>query len=215
MTENIQDKYTLDRVGLKKWIELEDIRYNIRKAAESGNTDELASQLCLHVSVAFCIPYEDVEKLDWDEVAYAFQIGTLACVPKNDYAILKSKSKDEKEISWDYPGRTFYLWANMLARAYGWTLDYIAELDFDAAIALMQEILVDQQTEKEWQWMLSEIAYPYNPTKKVSEFKALPRPSWMSEKRIVAPVKNVKILKSMLPVGAVVKMDGTLENVVH
>lgn len=215
MTENIQNKYTLDRIGLKKWIKLEDIRYNIRKAAESGNTGELASQLCLHVSVAFSIPYEDVEKLEWNEVAYAFQVSTLASIPSNEYAILKSNSKNEREISWDYVGRTFYLWANVLASTYGWTLDYIAELDFNDAIALMQEILVDQQIEKEWQWMLSEIAYPYNAGTKKSEFKALPRPDWMKEKKIITPVKNVKILKTMLPVGAVIRMDGTLENIVH
>lgn len=87
-----------------------------------------------------------------------------------------------------------------------------SELDPDDGVALLQEILTDDQLEKEWQWSLSEIAYPYNPDTKKSEFKNLPRPVWM-QKEIRKPVKQIKIPASMLPVGIVrhFKMDGSSE----
>jgi len=71
-------------------------------------------------------------------------------------------------------------------------------------------MLVDDQLEKEWEWSLSELAYSYNSSTKKSEFKELPRPDWMDGKEI-EEIKLIKIPKSMMPVGQVVRMDGTTE----
>jgi hypothetical protein len=119
--------------------------------------------------------------------------------------------KDEKE-SWDYSGRTWYIWSHMLASNYGWTLDTISAMEFEDAISLMQEIMINEQLNREWQWGLSEIAYSYNSTSKESKLRKLPRPDWM-EVTLVKPITKVMIPKNMMPVGGIVRMDGSHETV--
>lgn len=207
------ETYSLDHIGLRKWIELEDIRYCIHKAAESEDAGELALQLCLYISAVFDI--QDIKQLEWYEIAVLYEKIVLACIPNKNLAIFSVQIKQELEVSWDYEGRTFYLWSNILAHAYGWTLNYIAEIYFNDALALMQEIMVTEQLEKEWQWMTTELAYePIKGTDRV-RLRPLPRPDWMKEKKVFDSIKKIKIPKDMIPVGAIVRMDGTHETVIH
>ena len=201
--------YTPTRSGLKKWLELENLKAKIFDAA--GSSLEFAQGIINYLSVALCIPTEKLEEVAWYEIAEAYATINEINNLKFKFPLLKEPSSKEK-YPWEYDGRSWYLWANILAKAYGWSLEYIAELDPDDGVALLQEILTDDQLEKEWQWSLSEIAYPYNPDTKKSEFKNLPRPVWM-QKEIRKPVKQIKIPASMLPVGIVrhFKMDGSSE----
>lgn len=114
------------------------------------------------------------------------------------------KETNEK-IGWEYSGRTWFVWLHLLASAYGWSINYIEYLDIDNAIALLQEILVDSQLKKEWEWSMSEIAYQYNEHTKTSKFVPLDRPEWMQP--ISKPVKKTKIRISDIPVGLVMKWD--------
>ena len=202
-------EYTPTRSGLKKWLELEDIKAEIFDAAEDGYT--FANGIIDYLSAALCISAIEFEEFAWYEVAEAY--ATINALNKLNFQFPLLKEQPNKtKPPWDYEGRSWYIWANLLAKAYGWELAYIANLDPDDGIALLQEILVDDQVEKEWQWGLSEIAYQYNETTKKSEFKELPRPVWM-QKEIRKPIAQAKIPASMLPVGIVrhFKMDGSSE----
>ena len=200
------NKYSLDRIGLRLWLALEEIREKILQAAENKDTDT-AQLICSYVSAALDIPDNILLSLPWYEVANAYTVIVMLCVPKYDLAVLKPKKKEEIQVvSWDYQERTFYLWSHILASKYGWTLEYIADMPFNDALALLQEAMVEEQLQKEWEWSLSEVAYFYNESTKKSEFRPLPRPSWMQSEIIAPPVKKVKILKSMLPVGKVVHL---------
>ena len=202
-------EYTPTRYRLKKWLELEDIKAKIFDAAEDGYT--FANGIIDYLSAALCIPTIEFEKLPWYEVVEAYATINALNNLKYQFPLLKEQPNKTK-APWEYDGRSWYIWAHALAKEFGWSLEYIAELDPDDGIALLQEILVDDQLEKEWQWGLSEVAYPYNETTKKSEFKELPRPIWM-QKEIRKPIAQAKIPASMLPVGVVrhFKMDGSSE----
>jgi hypothetical protein len=120
------------------------------------------------------------------------------------------KSTKEEE-SWDYEGRTWYLYAHMLASEFGWSLDEIAELDVDDAFALLQEILISSQLEKEWQWSMSDKSYGKDKNTGEWRYFNLPRPPWMEDKP--KEPKKIMIPKSLLPVGNVITYKG--ENVIH
>lgn len=207
--------YSLDRIGLRLWLELEDIREKVLKAAENGNADEMGFSICSYISVALDVSIEEISDLPWYELAEAYVSIALLCIPAFDFAVLKPREQEEKrKVSWEYEGRTFYLWSHLLASSYGWSIEYIADMYFNDALALLQEILVDEQLKKEWEWGLSELAYPYDPSSKKSKFHPLPRPSWMSEDIILSQPKNMKIPKFMMPVGIIKKLD-TNETIIN
>ncbi len=212
-----ENKYSLDRIGLRLWLALEEIREKIIKAAESRDTDNMVLSISSYISAALDISDDGLLQLPWYEVAMAYiQIISL-CTPKYNLAILKPKkeNQEEKKSTWDYPERTFYLWSHIIASQYGWTLEYIADMPFDDALALLQEAMVEDQLHKEWEWSLSEVAYGMNESTKKTEFHPLPRPKWMSEEIIAPPVKKVKILKSMMPVGKIVRWGNPDEAIVN
>jgi hypothetical protein len=203
-----ENEYSLDRIGLRLWLALEEIRETINKAAENRDTDNMALSINSYISAALGISSDIDMQLPWYEVATAYMQITTMCIPKHDLAILRpKKEKDERKVSWDYPERTFYLWSHIIASHYSWTLDYIADMPFDDALAILQEAMVEEQLQKEWQWSLSEIAYPYNETTKRSKFQPFPRPSWMSEEIIFKPIKKIKIPRVMMPMGNVIRME--------
>lgn len=120
----------------------------------------------------------------------------------------KKEAKDTGEkISWNYDGRTLAIWINAFASAYHWTLNEILNLPLNTAVYLYQEIAVSEQLEREWQYSLTELAYPYNETTKKSEYKPLPRPDWMSvEADKLIPVSKINV--DMLPFGVVEDLSG-------
>ena len=93
-----------------------------------------------------------------------------------------------------------------MAKAYGWTEEYISNLEIETGLALIQEAIVDDQLNKEWEWSLTEIAYEYDKGSKTSKFRALPRPDWMGGGK--KPPKKTTMLKVMLPVGYIENVSG-------
>jgi len=192
-------EYEFCRPKLKKWLELEDIRDDINKALKNWDSDEIARQSCLYVSTA--LSSGDVQDIAWYDVAIAISAIGSVCSLGYDFPFLRVELKDKKE-AWDYCGRTWYIWLYMLAKEFGWTSEYIAELDVDDALALAQEIAVNEQIEKEFQWAISEVPYQSK-----DGFKPLDRPKWMLYNTSVSPIRKTKIRKEFLPVGAIVKHD--------
>jgi hypothetical protein len=197
-------EFTAVRAGLKDWIKLEDI-----KPLKTTSRDEFARQIYLYLSVALGMTKEELEALPWSEVAEAYVEVVSKNLPSIDFPLLKPRDKDKDEdIPWEYEGRTWYLWAHIIAKSYGWDLEYIAKMDIDDAIALIEETMVSEQLDKEWWWSINEGAYSYDDKTKKSTFNPLSRPMWM-RKEVQPPLeRKVMIPKRLIPMGIIRPMKG-------
>lgn len=194
-------EYNVDRARLKRWLQLEGIREQIARASDREDRSGFVAQIYSYLSVALSVE-DNFEHLPWFEVVEAYQKILSINSPTLDLPLLHATDSGER-VLWDYEGRTWYSWANIFSRAFGWALDYIAELDLDDAIALLQEIKADEQIQREWEWMLTEVSYD-----RKGKHKELPRPHWM--RGIIIPdASKTKIKRSILPVGNVVKWNET------
>ncbi|MBU2051388.1 MAG: hypothetical protein KKH61_20765 [Gammaproteobacteria bacterium] len=191
-------EYPGERFKFKEWLRLEEVKAIISKATDR---DRFADGIYLYLSIALHLQIDELKLLPWKEVASAYVEINYINRPTISFPILTTKQDHAEKYSWDYEGRTWYEWANIFSKKYGWSLEYSAELDVDDAIGLLQEMMVDDQLSKEWEWSLTEIAYPYNDKTKKSEFKPLQRPSWMEKE--IEPPKIMKIPKHLLPVGII------------
>lgn len=200
--------YPLVRCKLKAWFALDNIFADTVEAAEFGNRENLVSSLYSYVSAAFSIPIKELQECPWYEITRAFREAYAINRPTINLPMLRPAPKTSHSSTkegWDYPERLWYIWINMLAKAYGWNIEYIENLDVDIALALLQEIAVDDQLEKEFFWGLSETSYSYDEVSKRSKFVPMDRPHWM--KPTPKPIQKVKIKASELPVGIVLKWN--------
>jgi hypothetical protein len=184
---------------LKKWILLEAQKEKIIRAIEKGH--DFPSELFSYLSIALGVSYKRYEYADWKLLVEAF----YSCVLKSpilELPITLPSNEASKEESWDYPTRTWHLYSHLLAKSYGWPLEYISCLQVEEALAKIQEIIVDDQLDREFIYGLSEVAYHYDKNSKTSKFVPLPRPHWMRPR--MQPVKKMIIPKSMMPVGNVI-----------
>lgn len=190
------------KLSFRKWLTLEEAKKKIQSATESG---EFPDKVFDCLSVALSQPAN--EKEAWENSVLSLSRVLKDTVPNQSLPLIKdAPTESGKPASWDYDGRGWFLWANMLCKAYGWTLEYVAELDFNDALALIQEILTDEQLEKEFYYGLSEVAYPFNKSTKKSIFKPMPRPYWM--KAVSPPIKMQRYRADMLPQGMVIDTSG-------
>ena len=196
-----EKEYVVERATLRRWLELEDIKDNIKKAVEIGNNGEIARHIYAFISTALRIE-GDFSSLSWQEVSSVFGSLYQINTPTQDFPLLRAKIKD-KSVAWDYEGRSWYIWLHLFSSSYGWSGEYIEKLDVDDAIALSQEIIVEEQLAKEWEWALSDRGISYDKASKKSRFTPLERPDWMRMmKEFELPI--VKMPKFLLPVGNVV-----------
>jgi hypothetical protein len=186
------------------WSRLESLAVEVQKAVESDVT-KFPELVGLYLSTALNIPKKLTKKLKWSDTISLYYLALTVNTP-NKIPLLTSDNKKEKPVGWDYSGRNWNYWSHLFALNYGWSLEYIAGLDVNTALAHIQEILTDQQLEHEFVWSTTEIAYPYNSNTKQSKFSPLERPYWMAEK--AQPIRKVKILRSMLPIGQVHDSSG-------
>jgi hypothetical protein len=191
----------------KEWIELEDKKEQVIRAVEEVKED-FPEIMIDFLSTALLLPKEDLEKMFWVDLMKLFAQVCQDLVPKRKLPILSTlnKEKQKKDI-WDYDNRSWNFYTHLLAKSYGWTMEYIADLPVEDAIAQVQEILTDQQLQREFTWSMSEASVIYDSKTKTSRPNPLPRPYWMkqidikSEKEV--PIEKFKLKKSYLPVGAV------------
>lgn len=211
-----QHELPVIRVKLRAWLVLEDIHKKVLDAAKARNRDEFVSSIYSYVSTAFSIPIEELKTIYWADITSAYMKWFHVNAPDSNLPLIKPgrvKRRLNEDIE-DYENRSWYLWANIFAKAYGWNLEYIAELDITDAIALYQEILLDEQLYKEWEWMLSEIAYSFDSTTKKNKFNPLPKPEWMQPVGKDAPpdTTTVRMRKDELPVGLVLRWEDDRHN---
>jgi len=206
-------EYEVTRAKLRVWLQLEDIREQIARAADSKDRERFVTLIYSYLSVALSADI-DYPKLPWYEVVEAYVDFVSINRPFFDFPFLKS-SVNTENVPWDYEGRTWYSWSHMLMKVYSWELEYVAELDIDDAIALLQEIATSDQIRKEWEWMLSEKSISYDKQGK-GTFHEYERPVWMGG-NYVPPDKRqsldtrVRVKKSVMPIGNVVRWnDGSI-----
>jgi hypothetical protein len=125
--------------------------------------------------------------------------------PKNPNPKLNATQQEQDR--WDYKTRYVAQWIDAFARAYHWSLEQIINLEVNVATYLFQEIRVNEQFEKEWQYSLSELAYQDKDGSGTRRFVPLKRPYWMNE-HIDGVIKKVKIRKDMLPSGHIIDLSG-------
>ena len=123
------------------------------------------------------------------------------------YLPIVSLTNNDKgpEITWNYNGRIWNYYSHLLAHAYGWSLEYIANLDVYDAMAQIEEILTSEQLEREFLWSMSEASVSYDEKTKTTKPNPLPRPYWMKQAKPdePLPVKRTPIPKNLMPVGVV------------
>ena len=190
------------KLGFRKWLELESIKKSLSEATERS---DFPDRVFAYLSVAF--DSKGNEGTSWESTVISLLDAFKQFRPTAKIPFLEAPdSGKEKPADWDYTGRSWAFWSNVFARTYGWNLEYIADLELNEALALAQEILTDEQLDKEWTYSLSELAYPWNASTKKSVFKPLPRPYWM--KPSAKPMKKYKFPRSLLPVGAIQDVSG-------
>jgi len=185
----------------RRWIELEEHKGQVIRAIEEGNP-EFPQTLVSFLSIALGLSEKYLLRVPWWSCMMAFYDVMRQNAPRIKIPlIVESDSKKQKEQGWDYDGRSWHMYSNLLAKTYGWSLEYIANLEVSEVLPKIQEILTDEQLDREFYWSSSEVAYSYDSSSKTSKFVPLDRPYWMRPK-VTAP-KKVKLLKALLPVGAV------------
>jgi hypothetical protein len=194
--------YELNQLRLKKWVEFESLKEKILDQAKHGNVESFSKALLSCVSFCVNIDEEEIKDVPWIEIASAYRGCQEVNSPSISFPIFFAQIKKRKLIGWDYEERSWYVWVHTLARVFGWSSEYIAELVIDDAIGLIEEIYVQDQLDKEWEWSLSEVAY----SNKDGRFKPLPRPPWMesSSKYISEEEAKIKMPKAMMPVGKII-----------
>lgn len=199
----------LTRLKLKGWASLETLRKQIEEDVSKNDFTSTFNTIVKFIETS------STSKLKWDELPWYHLMEAFAQVaeinaPTIQFPILEGNKKEGQQPPWEYKGRAWFFWLNLFSSNYGWTEQVIGDLDIDTALGLYQELVIDEQLDREWWWGLSEIAYPYNASTKKSEYKALERPTWMLP---MAPktLPVVKIRQSLMPVGQAVaqpKKDG-------
>ena len=182
-----------------KFLRSEEIKYNIIKAAKRKE-EQFPELVISYLSAAFLFPRIIFKNLRWDLSLLLFSLASNKSSPTIGLPLLKPSKQKEKKEAWDYEGRGYALYIHLIARAYGWTEKEVCNLKIDTALALVQEIITDEQLDREFLWGMSEKSYSYNAKTKVGKAIPLDRPYFMKEE--VKPPVKTKILKSMLPQGA-------------
>lgn len=189
----------------KEWIELEDRRIEIDRASDRS-TDEFPKLVTGFLSDALKVPRWVWARLPWAEV-WASYVGVSAVLSFKGYLPIVSLPTDEKFTKpvWDYPSRTWYFYANLIAHAYGWSLKDIANLSVFDGMACVEEILLNEQMEREFQWSMSEASVSYDEKSKTSKPNPLPRPYWMKQAKPdePPPIPRFKIPARLMPMGVV------------
>ena len=197
----------------RKWIQQEEQKEKILEAVDSRAQD-FPDRVYAYLSTAFPLIRWLLHHVNWVQLVFAFYYSQKLSLEIKDLPIIKfapNKDKNKDRVDWDYPGRTWHLYSHILSKAYGWTLEYIANLSVKEALSKIQEIYTEDQLEKEFVWSTSENAYSYNKSTKKSDFRPLPKPYWMKPAAKALPV--MKMHRKLLPVGRVVNLSGLSDGI--
>jgi len=196
--------YTVQRVRLGTYLDLQDQLTALAKAVEKRDTTAVGDATFEYLNITIPeLSRDQFDECPWFEVTWSFaKIVLLNKIP-GKLAMLRHKITGIKSVPWDHEARDRLTWLHIIAGAYHWAKTEILNLWPEEAVGLIQEILADQQLDREFMHALSEVAYVFNPHTKKSRYAPLHRPSWMllrDREQVVT-----RIPKSMLPVGNIIR----------
>lgn len=196
---------TRRKYKFREWIELEDRRIEIDGASDK-NTNDFPQLVIQFLSDALALPRWVWARLPWTEV-WAAYIGASLSLSFKGYLPLVSLPTEEKLMKpvWDYPHRTWYFYSALVASHFGWTEQQIANLSVFDGMAYVQEILLDRQAQREFQWGMSEASVLFDQRTQTSKPNPLPRPYWMKQAKPdePLPIPRFKIPTKYMPIGQV------------
>ena len=184
----------------REWLELEQQKEKVIKAVGEGS-DEFPNHLLSFISTALHVNSKYFQYAEWDKIVLAFYTICMKSPNVKLPMLEPHDTESNKKDPWDYENRNWNLYAHMIAKSYGWGLDEISQLKIEQALGMIQEIITDEQLDKEFIYSLSEIAYPYNKNTKESKFQPLTRPSWMRPR--VKAIRRYPIPINSMPSGVV------------
>lgn len=199
---------TLSRQRLKKWSSLEGVKAELDTAISKYDPTLIFYVMVKFIEIAVSSSPSGVkwEEVPWYDFISIYTKAVNLNLPSYSFPILSEHGGGEqKKLPWEYEGRNWYFWYNLFAKNYGWDEPTIAELDIDDALGLYQEIQLDDQLQREWEWGLSEIAYSYDKSTKTSKYKPLTRPSWMMP-MIPKQLPVIRMKQSHIPVGNIIDL---------
>jgi hypothetical protein len=184
----------------RKWIELEEQKNKILKAVESG-ADDFPDRLLGYLSTALHLPVGWIEQAQWEAVMAAFYRVVQLTACQISLPIFEPTGQEDVKEPWDYDGRTWKFYVHLFAREYGWSVEYIANMRLDDALPCVQEILVQEQLDREFLWTMSERSAYYDDKSKTTKLNPLPRPNWMNKHVDIEDARKTQIPVGMLPAG--------------
>lgn len=205
----IQDKeLEVVTLRLRKWTELEGLKKELDAAISKRDYTKVFDNMSTFIEMAVSPSPTGINwrEVPWYEFLGIYSNAVKANIPKKEFPVMRGSNTDTKKLPWEYDGRSWYFWFNLFAKNYGWSESTIADLEVETAIGLYQEISIDEQLQREWEYSLSEIAYPYDSTTKKSSYKPLKRPQWMLP-MVPKELPVVRMHKSHLPVGNIIDLQ--------
>jgi len=197
----------VQRARLGTYLDLQDQLTALAKAVKNRDTMAMADAIFEYLRIAILeISRAQFDEFPWLEITWAFARVVLLNQIPGKLAMLQHKIGGGKPVPWDHGERDRLTWIHIIARTYHWSKKEIENLWPEEAIGLIQEILADQQLDREFMHALSEVAYVFNTQTKKSKYVPLLRPPWM----VLRDIEQVVTLipKKMLPVGHIVRAAG-------
>lgn len=206
-------EWQITRVRLGGFLRLQQARESLNRGIEEADNGQIVDGIFefLRVNIPD-LKTSEFYQSPWYDAFFAYsQVEDLNRLPHGaEFAILKfPTAPHSRSVPWDNPLRAVTIWIHLIARTYSWSKDEIEHLWPEEAIAYVQEIMADEQMDREFFHMLSQVAYEYNKTTKKSQYRPLPRPMWMLMQKPETVI--TKIRKDFLPVGKVLYPDGVDE----
>lgn len=189
-----------------RWVALEEQKNRILKAV-GESSDEFPNELFTFLSTALHLSHRHFRKASWIKVVQAFYKCLELTRCQFELPIFEPNNVKIEDVAWDYHNRPWHVYVHMLAKEYGWTIEYIYNLSIKDAMCAIQEILLDDQLEKEFQWTMSERSAYYDDKSKTTKLNPLPRPQWMMKHVSKDDLPKIKIPVGMMPTGAGITQD--------
>jgi len=198
-------EYNVTKARLGKYLKMQTVLRDLGKASKVQDSGAMADALFRYIALSM----KDYDRglfniTPWMDIVRVYQELIELNTIGDEYNLISVPARDSVPPPWDHPKRGEITWIHLLAKSYNWHKEDIENLWPEEAIALIQEILADEQLDREFLHALSEVAYIYNKSTKKSVYQPLRRPSWMVVRR--DPIHVITQLhKDMLPVGNVVR----------
>ena len=202
-----------DKPKFRKWITLEEQKNKIIEAVAEGS--DFPQKVLDFLSTALGLSTKYFQYASWEILVKSFYEVLSLTRCQISLSILQPTDEKAPDEPWDYDHRVWHQYSHTLAKTYGWSLEYIGNLQVMEALPKIQEISLDEQFQKEFLWMTSRNSVSYDKEGK-GKFNPLDRPSWM-RKRVVErklPKDTTPIPAHMIPAGVItyeqIKTQATL-----